>query len=68
MKVHPKYWRIRWDGDHNVAFGMKDDKELKECLKDGSLQDGDIIYEVIGQRQVVEYKTLKLVEKGKYEQ
>lgn len=59
-----KYIRLHWDGWDWKAFKFTEEI-LQECLEDGSIQEGDKIYEIRREFKVIQDKpkTLKLEEK-----
>ena len=43
-----KYVRVRWDGWNFVAYMINNETEFSEALKDDSIREGDVIFEVKG--------------------
>jgi len=60
LKRKPKYIRLKWDGWYFIADIISNDKELALWLKDGSLLEGDILYEVSSAHKIVK-KNGKLI-------
>jgi len=54
-----KFVKIGWNGWDTTASLIDDDKELALWLKDGDLEEGDIVFEI--------KRKLKVVTKGKLE-
>ena len=44
--MKPRYVLIKWNGWDNVASFIESRKELRAWLKDGSLEENDILYEI----------------------
>ena len=51
--MKPKYVHIEFNGWDTIASYIHDRKELEVWLKDGSLKEGDIIYELKSKYRVV---------------
>jgi hypothetical protein len=56
---HGKYIHLGHGYDKDWMF-IKDDKELKEWTKDGSMEEGDIIVEVAAIYRVKENKVITI--------
>lgn len=59
--IEPRYLKAKWNGWNTVVGEIKDKKELEEWLQDGSLEEGDVVYEVKTVFQVVKLNDERLV-------
>ena len=66
MSKQPKYIHIDFNGWDTIASLIDDDEELELWLKDGSLKEDDVIFEVKRKFKVVKVKPklLKIEEFG----
>ena len=61
MTVKPRYLKAKWNGWDTVIGRIEDYKELAAWLTDGSLEEGDTVYEVKTMFKVRKWKNEKLV-------
>lgn len=54
--MKPRYIQVELGDGDTIASLIQDRKELGVWLKDGSLQEGDIFYEVKAKYKVVKWK------------
>lgn len=54
------YYKVRWNGWDNIINFIGDKVELDSWLKDGSLEEGDLVLVVIKRFIVVEREKAKL--------
>jgi len=59
--MKPKYVHIEFNGWDTIASYIHDRKELEVWLKDGSLKEDDVIYELKSKYHVVKWKDGSLV-------
>ena len=54
--IKPRYVKFTFNGWDTIGHQIKDKKELGEWLKDGSLTEGEILYELKTKYEVIKWK------------
>ena len=54
--IEPRYVKFTFNGWDTIAHTIEDKTELKNWLKDGSLTEGEILYEFKTKYKIVKWK------------
>jgi hypothetical protein len=64
--IKPRYVEISFDGWNTIAQVIQDKKDLAIRLKDGSLEEGNIVYEFKAKYKIVKWKDGSLLLSEEY--